>query len=85
MATSEFEPLPGPPGLPIIGNLNDIDGENPTLSFSRLTDIYGPSDPRLYTALEYVVLTHRRTNLEIPHSRRPYRDCIASINERDQQ
>lgn len=41
MATQEFEPIPGPPGLPIIGNLNDIDPESPILSFERLTDIYG--------------------------------------------
>lgn len=37
----EFEPIPGPPGLPIVGNLTDIDGENPLLDFDRLTDIYG--------------------------------------------
>ncbi|KAF2638095.1 NADPH-cytochrome P450 reductase-like protein [Massarina eburnea CBS 473.64] len=38
----EFEPIPGPPGLPIVGNLSDIGGETPILDFDRLTDIYGP-------------------------------------------
>ncbi|KAF1974985.1 NADPH-cytochrome P450 reductase-like protein [Bimuria novae-zelandiae CBS 107.79] len=38
----EYEAIPGPPGLPIIGNIGDIDGDSPTLSFLRLTDTYGP-------------------------------------------
>ena len=36
-----FETIPGPPGLPIIGNIGDIDAENHMLSFGRLTDTYG--------------------------------------------
>ncbi|CAI6257368.1 unnamed protein product [Periconia digitata] len=39
---TEYEPIPGPPGLPILGNIGDIDPANPMLSFSRLTDTYGP-------------------------------------------
>jgi cytochrome P450/NADPH-cytochrome P450 reductase len=34
--------IPGPPGLPFIGNVSDIDPENPTQSLNTLTDIYGP-------------------------------------------
>lgn len=34
--------IPGPPGLPLIGNVQDIDPENPIRSLSNLTDIYGP-------------------------------------------
>ena len=40
----QTETIPGPPGLPIIGNLADIDAETPLQSFERLTDIYGWSD-----------------------------------------
>ena len=34
--------IPGPPGLPLIGNISDIDAENPIQSLCNLTDIYGP-------------------------------------------
>ncbi|KAH8751145.1 fatty acid hydroxylase [Hyaloscypha sp. PMI_1271] len=35
-------PVPGPPGLPLIGNLNDIDATDGMASLSRLADTYGP-------------------------------------------
>jgi cytochrome P450/NADPH-cytochrome P450 reductase len=38
----EYTTIPGPPGLPILGNATDIDPENPNQSFSNLSDIYGP-------------------------------------------
>jgi len=34
-------PIPGPPGLPIFGNVADVDASNPIASFSQLADIYG--------------------------------------------
>lgn len=34
-------PIPGPPGLPILGNVADVDASNPTASFSQLADTYG--------------------------------------------
>ncbi|PSN59760.1 cytochrome P450 [Corynespora cassiicola Philippines] len=34
--------IPGPPGLPLVGNISDIDAENPIQSLCNLTDIYGP-------------------------------------------
>lgn len=37
-----LETIPGPPGLPILGNVTDIDAENPNQSFNNLSDIYGP-------------------------------------------
>ncbi|KAN0120409.1 fatty acid hydroxylase [Hyaloscypha variabilis] len=36
------EPIPGPPGLPLLGNLNDIDPGDSMSSLSRLADTYGP-------------------------------------------
>ncbi|KAL3421663.1 bifunctional P-450/NADPH-P450 reductase [Phlyctema vagabunda] len=36
------EVIPGPPGLPILGNLNDIDPTDTIHSLGRLADIYGP-------------------------------------------
>lgn len=35
-------PIPGPPGLPILGNLTDLDPEVPLTTFMRLADTYGP-------------------------------------------
>lgn len=36
------EPIPGPPGLPILGNINDIDPVDTITSLGRLADTYGP-------------------------------------------
>jgi len=33
--------IPGPPGLPILGNLRDIDPELPTMSLMQMADTYG--------------------------------------------
>jgi len=38
---TELEPIPGPPGLPIVGNVTDIDATNPVLSMCNLTLKYG--------------------------------------------
>jgi hypothetical protein len=39
----EHATIPGPPGLPIIGNISDIDATNPIQSLSNLTKQYGKS------------------------------------------
>ena len=39
----DLEPIPGPRGLPFIGNMLDIrDEEAPLRALERLADIYGP-------------------------------------------
>jgi cytochrome P450/NADPH-cytochrome P450 reductase len=35
-------PIPGPPGLPILGNIYDLDYPDTVSSLSRLADTYGP-------------------------------------------
>lgn len=37
----KLQPIPQPPGLPIVGNINDIDPELPLLSVMNLADQYG--------------------------------------------
>lgn len=39
--TIDIEPVPGPVGLPVLGNLMNIDAEVPTQSFYRLAEQYG--------------------------------------------
>lgn len=39
---AETTPIPGPPGLPLIGNLKDIDLNNTVQSFMSLSETYGP-------------------------------------------
>lgn len=39
---AETIPIPGPPGLPLIGNLRDIDINNTIQSFESLAATYGP-------------------------------------------
>ncbi|KAH9204492.1 putative cytochrome P450 oxidoreductase OrdA-like protein [Leptodontidium sp. 2 PMI_412] len=36
------EPIPGPPGLPLLGNINDIDPADSMADLCRLADTYGP-------------------------------------------
>jgi cytochrome P450/NADPH-cytochrome P450 reductase len=42
MSTIEHATIPGPPGLPLIGNVSDINADNPVESLCRLSAKYGP-------------------------------------------
>lgn len=37
----ELEEIPGPPGLPFLGNVQDLDPVNSIASLERLAEIYG--------------------------------------------
>lgn len=41
MASSKEVPIPGPRGVPILGNIYDIDAEVPLNSIELLADNYG--------------------------------------------
>ncbi len=41
-AKSEFEPLPGPRPLPLIGNLHHIDTTSPVASMTKIAEKFGP-------------------------------------------
>jgi cytochrome P450/NADPH-cytochrome P450 reductase len=43
MAQQEYTPVPQPPGVPLLGNIFDIDGEVPLKSLELLADTYGTS------------------------------------------
>jgi hypothetical protein len=42
------EPIPGPPGLPILGNINSIDQTDTTTSLCHLADTYGIWSPMIF-------------------------------------
>jgi hypothetical protein len=42
------EPIPGPPGLPILGNINSIDRTDTTTSLCHLADTYGNWSPMIF-------------------------------------
>ncbi|HZS00814.1 MAG TPA: cytochrome P450 [Chloroflexota bacterium] len=42
MAAAHLEPIPHPPGKPFVGNLFDLDRDNPTESLMQLAREYGP-------------------------------------------
>ncbi|CCD33597.1 hypothetical protein BofuT4_P072760.1 [Botrytis cinerea T4] len=39
---AELEEIPGPPGLPFLGNVSEVDPVNSIASLERLAEIYGP-------------------------------------------
>src|SRR3954471_24250439 len=41
-STIALDEIPGPRGLPLLGNAFDIDGSNPIEGFMRMADEYGP-------------------------------------------
>jgi hypothetical protein len=49
-------PLPQPPGLPLLGNIRDIDPENPLISTLHLADIYG-----MFEVLRILMEAHMKT------------------------
>ncbi|KJK62775.1 bifunctionalCYPOR [Aspergillus parasiticus SU-1] len=42
MGETKFIPIPEPRGLPLLGNILDVDSEAPEKSFQRLAETYGP-------------------------------------------
>jgi hypothetical protein len=60
-------PIPGPPGIPFLGNVADIDPVNSMASFSRLADTYGTS--RTKGLLEWFFTDYPRRDLQAPYRR----------------
>lgn len=52
----QHSPIPGPIGMPLLGNIYDLDAETPLNSLERLADTYGAlvlacvCDMRSYTS-----------------------------------
>ncbi|KAF1953273.1 NADPH-cytochrome P450 reductase-like protein [Byssothecium circinans] len=77
---AEYEPIPGPPGLPIVGNLSDIGGETPILDFDRLTDIYGPIW-KFYLGGDRVAIASQALMNEISDESRFSKSITSGLNQ----
>lgn len=54
MSASKEIPIPGPRGLPILGNIYDIEPEVPLNSIDLLADNYGESLVNLATVNDFI-------------------------------
>jgi len=61
---AELDPIPGPPGLPFVGNARDVDPNNFSLSIQRLADIYGT----LPTPNSNLILVHSLSSYQVRYS-----------------
>ncbi|USP74599.1 uncharacterized protein yc1106_01873 [Curvularia clavata] len=74
------EPIPGPPGLPIVGNIADIDATNPIQSMCNLTLKYGPVW-KFYLGGERIVVADQAHMDEICNEERFSKIIAASLEQ----
>ncbi|KAH6838702.1 NADPH-cytochrome P450 reductase-like protein [Alternaria alternata] len=77
---ANLEPIPGPPGLPIVGNIGDIDATNPTQSMCNLTLKYGPIW-KFYLGGDRVVIANQAHLNEICDEERFSKIIAASLEQ----
>ncbi|XP_021759822.1 cytochrome P450 83B1-like isoform X1 [Chenopodium quinoa] len=63
-----FNPLPGPKGLPIIGNLHQFNPLKPHIYFAKLAKIYGPILTTRFGSTPAVVVQSAKTAKEVLHT-----------------
>lgn len=78
MATEE---IPGPPGLPFLGNVTDVDPTNSMVSLRRLADIYGPIFKLTLGGSERLFITTQELLNEICDEKRFTKVVAGSLNE----
>ncbi|CAO2650266.1 Nn.00g015580.m01.CDS01 [Neocucurbitaria sp. VM-36] len=77
----EHETIPGPPGLPIVGNLSDIDAQNPIQSMCTLTSKYGPIWKFNLGGAERIVIGSQALMDEVCDEERFSKIIAASLNQ----
>lgn len=70
MASTKQVPIPGPKGVPFLGNIYDIEPEVPVNSFERMADSYG-MDLDLHDR-EWVLRTKRLISVFITFQARSF-------------
>lgn len=63
--TTHTIPIPGPPGLPLVGNALAIDKELPLRTFQDFAEEYGKLEQHVH-ALCYTVVTELNSRRDIP-------------------
>lgn len=69
------KPIPGPPGLPLIGNLHQIPHDYPWRKFKEWSDIYGPIMEVKLGSESLIVLSDDSTAREILERRGQKYNC----------
>lgn len=59
------KPIPGPPGLPLIGNLHQIPDDYPWRKFKEWSDVYGPIMEVKLGRNRLIVLSNEETAKEL--------------------
>lgn len=75
------EEIPHPPGLPLIGNLRDIDAELPLQSLSQLADQYGPIYSLSTFGKRRVLISSVALMNEVCDEKRFSKHVAAALNE----
>lgn len=57
MSSSQYTPIPGPSGVPLLGNIYDIDPETPMHSLELLADTYGTLIPLQISTYKHMPLS----------------------------
>jgi cytochrome P450/NADPH-cytochrome P450 reductase len=76
-----MEPIPGPPGLPFIGNMSDLDPNNPLQSLRGMSDKYGPIFKFTIAGSDRTVVTSQALCNEVCDEKRFSKIVSAGLNE----
>lgn len=74
-------PIPSPPGLPLLGNIFDLDPQNRSASFNHLADIYGPIYELRLPSGNLIVLSNHELFDEICDEKRFTKVIGGPLNE----
>lgn len=78
----EFEPIPGPRGLPIVGNILDLRDEEASIhAFNRLADTYGPIFQLTVNGQRLVVVAGADMMKEVMDEKRFFKTPIPGLHK----
>lgn len=77
----DYEPIPGPRGLPILGNILDLRDEEASLrAFERLADTYGPIFQLTINGQRLVVVAGAEMMKEVMDEKRFFKTPILGLH-----